>query len=130
MENRRMVVLFGNSLLMDTVEASLGQNHGLGVMRVHTSVLDVGERLKSLRPDLVIFDLDTPYSKFVLPFLRDYPGVPLLGLGVTHSTVVALSSQRYEVLSANDLVDVIHRQICGEDRAGEGADEETDVQVV
>ena len=41
MDNRRFVVLFGDSLLMDAVEASLGNQQGLDVMRVHTSDDDV-----------------------------------------------------------------------------------------
>jgi len=110
MEERRMVVLFGDSLLMDTVEASLGNRQELGVMRIHTTVTDVEERLKSICPDLIIFDLDAPHSQFVLPFLRDQPGVPLLGLDVTCSRAIALSSQHYITLTANDLVQVIQIQ--------------------
>ena len=52
MDDRRIVVLFGDSLLMDTVEASLGENPELGVMRVHTNVPDIGARLKSVQPHL------------------------------------------------------------------------------
>lgn len=111
MEDRWTVVLFGNSLLMDTVEASLGDQRQLGVLRVHTTVADVGARLGSLRPDLVIFDLDVPHPSLILSLLKDHPGVPLLGLGVTRSTVVALSSQQYDVLTANDLAEVIQQQI-------------------
>jgi hypothetical protein len=96
---------------MDTVEASLGDQRQLGVLRVHTTVPDVGARLGSLRPDLVIFDLDVPHPSLILSLLKDHPGVPLLGLGVTRSTVVALSSQQYDVLTANDLAEVIQQQI-------------------
>ena len=123
MENRWTVVLFGSSLLMDTVEASLGDQRELGVLRIHTTVVDVKERLGSLRPDLVIFDLDVPHPQLILSLLKDHPGVPLLGLGVTRSTVVALSSERYDVLTANDLAEVIHRQIAATTKErGEVAD--------
>lgn len=111
METCWTVVLFGSSLLMDTVEASLGNQRDLGVLRIHTTVADVRERMCSLHPDLVIFDLDVPQPSLILSFLKDHPGVPLLGLGVTRSTVVALSSQQFDVLTANDLTEVIHRQI-------------------
>ena len=116
MEERRIVVLFGDSLLMDTVEASLGDRQDLGVMRIHTTIPNVVERLKSLCPDLIIFDLDAPHSQFVLPLLRDLPGVPLLGLDVTCSKAIALSSQHYITLTANDLAQLIHMQTSHRDR--------------
>jgi CheY-like chemotaxis protein len=107
MEKGRLIVLFGDSLLMDTVEASLEGIQDLGVMRIHTGVAEVEERIKSLRPDLVILDLNTPQSSSILPFLRDIPDIPLLGLDVTCSKVMALSCQQYVALTADDLADVI-----------------------
>jgi DNA-binding NarL/FixJ family response regulator len=107
---QRLVVLFGDSLLMDTVEAGLEDSQDLGVMRIHTTVADVEERLKSLAPDLVILDLNTPHLAFIVPFLRDRPGIPLLGLDVTCSKVVALSSQQYLAFTADDLAELIRTQ--------------------
>lgn len=93
---------------MDTVEASLGEdNHALGVVRMYTTVPDAAKRLKSLQPDLVIFELDTPHSQLVLSFLRDRPGTPFLGLDLTCSKVIALSSHQYTALTTDDLVQVI-----------------------
>jgi len=58
MEKRRIVVLFGDSLLMDSVEVGLGVNQALGMVRIDPAVTDVGKRLESLSPDLIIFDFD------------------------------------------------------------------------
>jgi hypothetical protein len=92
---------------MDTIEVSLGDNPELGVMRIHTTVPNIGGRLKALDPDAVIFDWDAPHTEFVLPFLREQPGVPLLGLDVTRSEVVAVCSQRYLALTVDDLARVV-----------------------
>ena len=110
MEKRQIVVLFGDSLLMDTVEAGLEKIKELGVIRIHTSIPDVVQRIEPLSPDLVIFDLDLPNSQFLLPFLRTLPGIPLLGLDVTCSRVIALSSRQYTTLTVHDLARVIHMQ--------------------
>ena len=110
MENRRTVVLFGDSLLLDTVEASLADYGELGVVRIHATVTDIGERLKALCPDLIIFDWDAAHLQLVIPLLRDQPGVPLLGLDVTSSKVIVLNSQQYVTPTVNDLAQVI--QIC------------------
>ena len=110
MEDRRIIVLFGDSLLMDTVEASLGENPELGVMRMHTNMPDIGERLKSMQPHLIIFDWDAPHCQFVLPFLREQSGIPLLGLDVTCSKAIMLCSQDYTVLTADQLTELIQAQ--------------------
>jgi hypothetical protein len=123
MDERPTVVLFGDSLLMDTVENNLLESRLLGVVRIHTNVTDVEDRLKALRPDLVIFELDTPHSRFVLPFLRDQSGIPLLGLDLICSRVVALSSQQYRTLSMQDLSQVIQIETAHRVRESEPSDE-------
>jgi len=113
MENRRIVVLVGDSLLMDTVEASLGENQEFGVMRMYTTVTDIAARLQSLNPDAVIFDWDAPHVDFVLTMLKQRPGVPLLGLDVTCSQVTALSSEQHLTLTVNDLARVVRAHTAG-----------------
>ena len=111
MKERQIVVLLGDSLLMDSVEASLGENPALGVVRMHTTIADTGECLKALGPDVVIFDVDTSLAELLLSFLRDQPGIPVLGLDISCSHVLALSSQKYTTPTARDLAQVIQMQV-------------------
>jgi CheY-like chemotaxis protein len=111
MDRRRKLVLVGDSLLLDVVEVSLGANPDLSVTRVRAAVPDAEERIRSLSPDLVIFDLTAPQLAFVIPLLREQPGVPLIGLDINTSQVVALSGQPYVTLTANDLVDIIQQHV-------------------
>lgn len=113
MDNRRLVVLVGDSLLMDTVEASLGENQEFGVMRIYTTVTDIAARLQSLYPDAVVFDWDAPHVEFVLDMLKQRPGVPLLGLDVTCSQVTVLTSEQHLTLTANDLARVVKAHSVG-----------------
>jgi hypothetical protein len=110
-EEQHLVVLFGDSLFMDAVEASLEDCAGLGVIRIHATVADIAERLASLCPDLVILDMSAPQAQFILPFLQDQPDVPLLCLDVTRSKVLALSRQQYPTRTARELLDVIQRHV-------------------
>jgi DNA-binding NarL/FixJ family response regulator len=110
MEEQPLVVLFGDSLFMDTVEASLEHSQGLGVMRIHATVADVVERLKSLSPDLVILDLNAPQTQFVVPFLQEQAGIPLLCLDVNVTQVVTLSSQHHTAQTAGELLELVHTQ--------------------
>ena len=106
-------MLYGDSLLMDTIEASLEASQDLGVMRIHATVADVGGRLESLCPDLIILDLNTPHSQQVIPFLWDHPGIPILGLDITCGRVVAMSSKPYLVQSVGDLAELVEKHTSG-----------------
>jgi hypothetical protein len=106
-----LVVLFGDSLLMDTVEAGLSDSPHFGIIRFHQTVTNVAARLKTLQPDLIVFDLGSPVSEFILPFLQEQPSVPLLGLDVASSRVVALSCEHHTILTADDLAGVILAKI-------------------
>jgi hypothetical protein len=113
MTRQRVIALFGDSLLIDTIEASLQDNKELGIVRIHASVNDVLGRIKALCPDLVILDSQDPHTQFILPFFREESSVPLLCLDVSCSKVVALSCQHYTAVSANDLAQIIRLQTGG-----------------
>lgn len=110
MSKQRIVALYGDSLLMDTVEASLEGHPEVGVIRIHTTVADAAKRMKSLCPDLVILDLNDANAQLVMPFLKDLPGVPLLCLDASCSKVISLSSRQYTALTSNDLAHLINMQ--------------------
>jgi hypothetical protein len=110
---QRIVALFGDSLLMDAVEASLEDHRDLGVIRVHTTVADGAQRLKSLCPDLVIVDLNDTNAQFVLPLLQDLPDVPLLCLDANCSKVISLSCRQYTARTSSDLAHLIKTQTAG-----------------
>ena len=114
MGQRQLVVLFGESVFLESVEACLAQEPDLGVMRVHTTVDDVGQRLASLNPDLVVVDWNAPYCDFALSFLQARPGVPVLCLDLNCSKVVVLTSRSYPAANADELVQIVR------DQAGNG----------
>jgi hypothetical protein len=85
----------------------LRDGQGLDVVQIDAALPGAEDRLNALCPDVVIFDLDGPYAYLILSFVRDHPGLPLVGLGLTNTDVVVLSSQQYTALSAADLAQVI-----------------------
>lgn len=110
MEKRRLVVLLGDSLLMDSVGASLKDRQGLGVMRMYAADDETIGQLRALGPDLVMVDLDTPHADFIVPFLREQPGIPLVGIDADSNRVVVLSSQYRPAFSGDDLMEMIQEQ--------------------
>lgn len=113
MRKQRVVALYGDSLLIDTVEASLQDNHELGIVRIPAAADNVLERIKALCPDLIIVDTQDPDTQFILPFFRDEAGVPLLCLDASCNKVVALSCQHYTAKSGSDLAHLIRLQTGG-----------------
>lgn len=107
MEKQRRIVLVGDSLLLDAVESSLNDNLKLGLQRIHSKNGQTAERLLTMAPDLVIFDLSTSELQSIVPLLKDHPQVQLIGLDACCSQVVALSGQPYTTPTASDLVSVI-----------------------
>lgn len=110
MINDQVVVLFGDSLLMDAVEASLGDRQGVSVVRIPTTIHNVEAYIDSLTPDFIIFDWDAPYTEVIISFLRYRPGIPLLGIDVATSRVIALSSLPYPALAVSDLAQVVRME--------------------
>jgi DNA-binding NarL/FixJ family response regulator len=114
MGQRQLVVLFGESLFLEAVEACLADEPDMGVMRVHTTVDDVGQRLASINPDLVVLDWNAPDCGFALTFLQERPGVPVLCLDLNCSKVIVLTSRSYSAANAEELVQIVR------DQAGNG----------
>jgi ABC-type Fe3+-hydroxamate transport system substrate-binding protein len=98
---------------MDIVETSLGKNQELDIVRVSDSNSDSVEKLKSLRPDMIVVDSSDPDSQFVLSFFKDRAGVPLLCLDSDCNKAMILSCQHYTSLTTTDLTDLIHSHTVG-----------------
>jgi len=107
----RKVVLYGNSLFLAGVEASLTDRTGLEVSRLEANLPDVQERLNALGPDVVILDMAESNAEFALTILREHPGLPLIGLDLSkNNQVLVLSGQEREAFTAHDLTAVILSQ--------------------
>jgi hypothetical protein len=107
----RKVVLYGNSLFMAGVEAGLKNRDGIEVIHIDASLPDAGQQLDALRPAAVVFDLASPPLRFGLPFVKEHPGLPLIGLDVTSNTVLVLSCRQFTALTVDDLAQVIQVQL-------------------
>ena len=111
MGTQQFFALFGESLFMDTVEALLADVPQVGLVRIHPSVTDLACRLLSFEPDMVIVDLNAPNLHFVIPFLKERPGVPILGLDLTCSQAILLTSRLYNAPTAEHLLTIVERYV-------------------
>ena len=111
MSDQPLLVLFGDSLILDSVEASLADSRAFGVLRLRTAHPEIAERLQTLAPALVIFDLDAPNLRSILPFLRAGPGVPLLGIDPGGDIAVSLTCTHHLLQNHFDLQEIIRTHI-------------------
>ena len=114
MAEMRKVAVYGNSLFMAGVEAGLKSRDGLEVIHIDTSLPNAEQQLDTLHPAAVVFDLASPpITRFGFPFVKEHPGVPLIGLDVTSNAVLVLSCRPFPALTVDDLAQVIRAQIAG-----------------
>ena len=120
MEKRPLVVLLGDSLLMDGVALSLASQQLWGMIRLDIDVLDSGECLESLNPDLIVFELDSPWSSSILSLIKEQPDILLVGLDLSHSRAIVLNSHQHLTQTMNDLCQVVQAEANKKARSSKG----------
>jgi hypothetical protein len=111
MGTQQFFALFGESPFMDTVETFLADVPQVGIVRIHPSVTDLACRLLSFEPDMVIIDLNAPSLHFVVPFMKEQPGVPVLGLDLPRSQAILLTGQLYTAPTSDHLLAIVERYV-------------------
>jgi hypothetical protein len=129
----KTVVLFGSSLAVSSIGASLESCPGLRVLAVDSATATAGEHgaaqgLAALRPDVVLFDLATVPTDFAIALWKARPGTLLIGIDLLANQALVLSGQPARAHTTDDLLQVIQRHEAHGDRErgwGRGGDTET-----
>ena len=103
------VVLYGNSLALSGVGASLEAHPGLHVVRVDATG-ESDEALRELEPDVVVFDLATAQPDVVALWRRDPPVLPI-GVDLLNQQVVVFSGKSSRALTTDDLLRLIESRM-------------------
>ena len=107
MEKRTQVVVYGSSLNVATVAASLNADQGLEVICVDPNSPTIRQYLRELNPAVIAFDLNDPPQSMEDILLRERPEVLLIGVDTTNDEILVLSSRPQQAHSASDLIGVI-----------------------
>ena len=106
MDRRRRIIIYGNSLILGAVGASL--RHCLDAEIIHLSLpLPQAQELSAMSPDVVIFDLEGPHPDSKLTLLPGQHDLLLLGVQSSHHELVILSSHTVQARGIVDLVKII-----------------------
>ena len=101
------VVLYGNSLVVSTFGANLEGQPGLRLVRVDPGALGADQRLRTIRPDVVIFDLATEQTNFAVSLWKTLPDLLLVGVTPNSSQMLVLSGRQQQAECAEDLLSII-----------------------
>lgn len=103
---QKQVVVYGCSLSVAGIAASLTAEAGLTVVWVDPNAPMARQRLDELHPAVIVFDLsDRALDLYIT--LRERPELLLIGVDPSSDELLVLSSRPAEALSMADLVDVI-----------------------
>ena len=110
MEKRRRVAVYGKSLTMAGIVASLKADTTLEVLCVNLDSPNARQSLDENDLAAIVFDLSDPLLRLDVTLLRDRPGLLLIGVDTSHDEMLILSSHPAQALSMADLVSVIHQE--------------------
>ena len=120
-----LVALLGNSLIIDGVAESITSRQRWDVVRIEPH--DFEQRVNSLKPDLIVYELGNPQSSSILSLLSEQPGTLLLGLDSSCSRVVVMNSHQHITRTMQDLYHVFQNAAgMVADLPGEGGRIESD----
>jgi hypothetical protein len=110
----KTVVLFGSSLAVSSIGASLQGRAGLRVLAVDldaspAAVHGAAQHLAALRPDVVLFDLAAISSDFAIALWKEQPGTLLIGMDLLANQALVLSGHPARAHTTEDLLQVIQR---------------------
>jgi hypothetical protein len=110
MQKRRRVAVYGNSLNMAGIVASLKVDASLEVLWINFDSLNSQQSLDLNDLAAIVFDLSDPPLRLDFSLLRDRMGLLLIGVDPSRDEMLVLSSHPAQALSVADLVSVIHQK--------------------
>ncbi len=107
MDARRKVVLYGDSVVLAGMGATLERYPRLEVISLAVPPATTPRQLDDLCPSVVVLDLGMVKTDFVFALLSDHPDLLLIGLDPGGDRLLVLSGQHARGLATEDLVRLI-----------------------
>ena len=109
MEKRRRVLLYGKSVILGTVGASLQRNPEFEILPAVASSLEAPE-LRALSPDVIIYDIEASHPEAAISLLENCPNLLLIGVSPESKRVMLWSGRQLRQASTQELVQVIQEK--------------------
>lgn len=106
MKAKRRILLYGNSVILGSIGASLQRSAQFEVTRL-APPLDESLKRNTEKPDILLFDLETPHTEAVFSYLESNPGFLLIGVSPDINLVQVWSGREFRELSTQSLLELI-----------------------
>ncbi len=110
MKGRRTLVLYGASLSVSAIGAGLAGKPRWDVIPVDSASAAATERLRQLRPDVVLLDLTAARPDTALARLAARPNLLLIGVDLANHQALVLSGEQSRLFTTDDFVRLIDAQ--------------------
>jgi len=107
MDKRQQVILYGDTLVLASIRASLEVNPSFEVIDLDASQV-TRQELLALNPDTIIFDIHSVQSQFPSDLIQHWAGL-LIGINPDSNQVLLWTGHPMSELSVQDLVTVIQQ---------------------
>ena len=118
MAHPQKVLLYGSSLFIECLQASLEPVTELELERVEARLDLLRKRLDEDQPSVLILELGAAPGDFCLALLKEFPHLTLIGVDLESDNLMVLSMQKEAPLAVADLVRVIRQQAEGYNEPG------------
>jgi len=118
MAHPQKVLLYGGSLFIECLQASLEPVSELELERVEARLDLLRKRLDEDLPSVLILELGAAPGDFGLALLKEFPHLTLIGVDLESDNLMVLSIQQEAPLAVADLVRVIRQQAEGYNEPG------------
>lgn len=106
MEKRQRVIVYGRTMILGTLAASLQKQPRFEVIAL-SSPYPSTQELGELEPDAILFDLENGHPEAAFALLATRPALQIIGIDPDRDQVLVWSGQHLHELSVQDLVAVI-----------------------
>ena len=114
MKKRQRVILFGKTIILGTVGASLQNHPDFEVIHLSAPYPRLQE-LAAMKPNVILFDRGNTCPLAVFSLLATLPELQLISIDPSTNQLMVWSGQHLRELSLQDLVNVIQkRELCVE----------------
>jgi chemotaxis response regulator CheB len=109
MQERKTVVVYGNSLFSAGIETSLRSGQGFLVVQIESTQPDAAQHIAVLQPDVLVVDVTTTPWEDTLHHLRHDSTMVVLGINPHTSTVTVLRGKQVVLASMHELTALVER---------------------
>ncbi len=108
-KNEKIIVLYGNSLVISGIAASLERRRQWQLHQISAAASNLFSQLLALHPDALIFDMAAGLPAVLLALLREQPHLLLIGVDLKCCEILQWAIRRVQTLTTENLVQVIQQ---------------------